>query len=140
MNFLNYFLSAIIISSAGFAGAYIAKSTKEEMPTAIKYFPLIQTTILLIISAVLINTLSVSIALKAAVYAPIALAFLKTPRKVALIFLAVALYLAPDKNAFFTISALSLLFVLTEGSFMAAEKIVLKKIAGDGLSTSKDNL
>ena len=140
MNLLNYVLSALIISSAGFAGAYIARSTKEEMPTAIKYFPIIQMALLLIISAVLINSLPASVALKAAVYALIALSLLKTPRKIALLFLAVALYLAPDKSTFFTVSALSFLFVLTEGSFLTAEKIVLKKIAGDGLSTSKDNL
>ena len=124
---LNYALSLLIIFLGGVAGAYIAKSAKEEMPTAIRYFPVIQAAILLAALAVLINGLPAGIATKAAVYAPIALSLVRAPRKIGLVFLAVSLYFSADKNAFFIISALSFLFALTEGSFMIAEKTVRKK-------------
>jgi len=69
MSFLIYLISAVIAFSGVIAGAILAFNTKEEMPTAKKYFPLLQKILLIAMVAVLLNYFNISVVIKVIIYA-----------------------------------------------------------------------
>lgn len=77
MSFLIYSISALIAFSGVVAGAILAFNTKEEMPTAKKYLPLLQKILLIAIVAVFLNHFKMGIIIKVIIYALVIFAIYK---------------------------------------------------------------
>jgi hypothetical protein len=77
MSFLAYPLASAVAFSGLFVGAFLARSAKEEMPTASRYFPWVQKFILVAIAAFLLNYFSLGIAARVVCYAVVILLLLR---------------------------------------------------------------
>ncbi|MBS3133209.1 hypothetical protein J4470_03725 [Candidatus Woesearchaeota archaeon] len=117
MSFLIYSLSAVIAFSGVIAGAVLALNTREEMPTASKYLPLMQSIIFATSVAVFLNYFKLNIAVRILVYAAVIFVLLKKQRLNFYPALAALFFsLGQSSQGLFTISALVFLYGLPAGS------------------------
>ena len=73
------FAAAVVISYLGLlAGFILATMTREELPTAKKYFPWLEKLVILVVAALVMNFFSISIIFKAAAYALLLLFFIRS--------------------------------------------------------------
>jgi len=79
MSFLLYSIAAIIAFSGLLAGVFLALHTKEEMPTAKRYFPWAQRILILIMVALFFDHFKVMLFFKIAIYALIVFSIVRKP-------------------------------------------------------------
>ena len=123
------FAAAAVVSYLGLlAGFVLASLTKEELPTAKKYFPLLQRLIILAVAAVAMEYFSFSIFVKTAAYL-LLLLFLAVSIRTSFyyaVFGVVAFFVSASQNALLVLSSLVFLFGLLSGSIYF-ERNVKKK-------------
>jgi len=138
MTFLTYSLAAIIAFSGLIVGSILALRTKEEMPTAKKYFPLLQKILYVAIIAVFLNHFKVGIIIKVIIYAIVIFAILRAKVLNSYFIIAVFFFfLGQSEKSLFMISLLVFLYGFPTGSLLviyskkmkwpeAVKKIILK--------------
>jgi hypothetical protein len=120
MTFLSYALAVAVVFSAPFIGAFLALHTKEEMPTARKYFPLAQNLLLLLLVAVVLDSFGVALTLRILAYVLTLAALALLPPVNAYPLFAFAFFLVFGmQEALFAVSALVFLYGLPAGSMLA---------------------
>ncbi len=118
MQFLQ-FAAAVVVSYLGLlAGFILASMTREELPTAKKYFPWLERLVVLAVAAVMMNFFGLNVAAKAAVYVLLLLFFIYgySTRLVYSAFGAVTFVASKNSAIFLTTAALVFLFGLLSGS------------------------
>lgn len=119
MSFALQFSALAVVSYLGLlAGFFLASVTREELPTAKKYLPLLQRLIILAVAAVSMEYFSVSIFVKAAVYL-LLLLLLATSVRISFyyaVFGVLAFFVSASQNTLLVISSLVFLFGLVSGS------------------------
>lgn len=113
------FAAAAIISYLGLpAGFFLAFLTKEELPTARKYFPWLQRIVIIAAAAAGMGFLSVGLAVKIAVYAVLLLLIaVKINAQLFYALFGVLLFASgKDGNSLLALSSLVFLFGLVSGS------------------------
>ena len=126
MTFLQYVLAAFVAFSGLFAGAYVARLAKEEMPKASGYFSWFQKILLIIIVAVSLNLSSAGLVVRLVVYA--ALAFFLLGGRVRNVYPLMGLFFFfAGASGLFEISTLVFLYGFPTGSLFM---INLKKSEG----------
>lgn len=111
------FLAATLVSYLGLPlGFCLGFLTKEEMPTARKYFPVLERIVILAIAAITLDSLGVALAARAAVYALfLLLSLFAIPLPI--IYCLVGITLAVSRNdRVLLISSLVFIFGLLSGS------------------------
>ncbi len=134
MNFLQYALAAVIAFSGLIVGVFLARFTKEEMPTGSRYFPLLQKIIFMAIAVVLLSTFNIALPIKAAIYAIIVILLLRFYSTSFYPLLGVAFFLLGQQSAtLFEAAVLVFLYGFPVGSLSASGKKIntletLKKV------------
>jgi hypothetical protein len=117
MSLLQYSIAAVIAFSGVVIGAILAFNTKEEMPTAKKYLPLLQSIIFVTIVAVLLNYFKLNIAVRVLVYAAVIFVLLRRQRLNLYPVLAATFFLlGQSSQSLFMVSALIFLYGFPAGS------------------------
>ena len=122
------FAAAVVISYLGLlAGFILATMTKEELPTAKKYFHWLEKLVILAVAAFTMNFFSINIVAKAAVYALLLLFFIYSynAKFVYAAFGAAVFAVSRNSSMFLITAALVFLFGLLSGS--KSFKISLRK-------------
>lgn len=113
------FAAAAIISYLGLlAGFFLASVTKEELPTARKYFPWLQRLAIIAIAAVVMDFFNVNTGLKIAAYV-LMLLVIAVGLKLQFFYAAFGVLLSAaskDKNMLLVVSSLVFLFGILSGS------------------------
>lgn len=123
------FAAAAVISYLGLlAGFFLASLTREELPTAKRYFQLLQRLVVLAAAAVAMEYFSVSIFVKVAVYLLLLLLLAVSIRTsfYYAVFGVVVFFVSASQNALLVLSSLVFLFGLLSGSIYF-ERNVKKK-------------
>ena len=121
MSFASFlqFSAVVIVSYLGLlAGFVLASVTREELPTAKKYLPFLQSLIILAAAAVAMEYFSVGIFVKVVVYLLLLLLLairIKT-RPYYAVFGVLAFFVSASQNALLVLSSLVFLFGLLSGS------------------------
>mgnify|MGYP001246428768 CR=1 FL=1 len=117
MTFLTYLLATVVAFSGVIAGSMLALNTKEEMPTAKKYFPLLQKVLFIAVIAALLNHFKLAIIVKVIVYLLVLFIILRKKQYNFYPFIAVIFFLlGQSQQSLFTISILMFLFGFPTGS------------------------
>lgn len=122
MIFLQYTLAAIIAFSGLFVGAYLARATKEEMPTASRYLPWMQKILVIAIVAFFLNILPVNLIIKVLIYALLIVSLLKTPLTNMYFLIGFIFFMLANSDHLFTISTLVFLYGFPTGSLFIINK------------------
>ena len=127
------FAAAAVVSYLGLlAGFFLASLTKEELPTARRYFPWLQRLVILAIAAVAFDFFGFSLALKAVSYALALLIILILKINLTMLYAAfgVALFaVSSSGNTLMVISSLVFILGIISGSdYFAKEVRKLKKV------------
>ena len=135
MSLLAYSLSAVVAFLGLFVGAFLARATKEEMPTATRYFPWLQKILFLIMVAVFFQHFKVSIIIRFVIYAVLLFSLLRKETINFYIVLAVFFFMLGQANqSMFTVATLIFLYGFPTGSLLVAKgkklsrQKVIKKI------------
>lgn len=113
------FAAAAVISYLGLlAGFFLASLTKEELPTAVKYFPWLQKLVILAAAAIAINFFGFGVVVKIVAYSFVLLLFaLKISTTHIYVILGILLFaVSSSSNALMVVSALVFIFGLFVGS------------------------
>ena len=129
---LAQFAAAVVISYLGLlAGFFLASITKEELPTAKKYFPWLERLVVLAVAAFVMNFFSVQIVAKAAAYGALLLfiVFSGNTKILYAAFGAAIFAVSGDSNMLLVTAALVFLFGLLSGSDSFNVKLRKKDMA-----------
>ena len=113
------FAAAVVISYLGLlAGFFLATMTREELPTAKKYFPWLEKLVILAVAAFTLNFFNVNIFAKAAAYVLLLLFFIYSynTKFVYAAFGAIVFAVSKNSSMFLITAALVFLFGLLSGS------------------------
>ncbi|MCH7902728.1 hypothetical protein IIC68_03165 [archaeon] len=123
MTFLTYSAAAVIAFSGVFAGAFLTFFTKEEMPTARKYFPWLQKALFLAIIAILFDFFKVNGIIMLIAFILILFMIVKKQTMNSYPLLAIIFFLLGQGNeSLFMISALIFIYGFPTGSLFAKQK------------------
>jgi len=122
MTFLAYSAAALIAFSGIFAGAFLTFFTKEEMPTARKYFPWLQKALFLVMIAIFFNFFKVNGIIMLIAYILILFMIVKKQTLDYYPLLAIIFFLLGQGNeSLFMISALIFIYGFPTGSLFATQ-------------------
>lgn len=142
MQFLQ-FAAAVVVSYLGLvAGFFLASMTKEELPTAKKYFPWLQRLAIIVIAAVSMRLLEFSLPARLASYAALLVLLAARPglQLFYALFGAAVFAAARDSNALLITSSIVFLFGLLSGSSGFNLKTRKKDLAKAAVKLFVDNL
>ncbi|MFH1182472.1 MAG: hypothetical protein V1702_05930 [Candidatus Woesearchaeota archaeon] len=124
MDFLSYFLTAIVSFLGLATGAFLAFISPEEMPTGRKFFPLLQRIILVAIAAIFISIFVENIYIRIILYiAAILLLSIRLKPEIIYPLLAFPFFFSStNPNAFLAIAILVFVYGLPTGSLYAAKR------------------
>ena len=126
------FAAAAIISYLGLlAGFFLASLTKEELPTARKYFPWLQRLIIIAIAAFVLDFFSINLTLRIVIYALLLLA-VAVSLNLQFFYAAFGVLLfaaSRDKNMLLVLSSMVFLFGLLSGSVYFDSRVKRKSAA-----------
>jgi hypothetical protein len=123
MTFLEYSASAIIAFLGIFIGAFLTFFTKEEMPTARKYFPWLQKALFLAMIAIFFNFFKVQGLIVILTFLLILFVIVKKQTVNYYPFLAILFFLLGQANqSLFMISALIFIYGFPTGSLFSQQK------------------
>ncbi len=120
------FAATAIISYLGLlAGFFLASATKEELPTAKRYFPWLQRFVIIATAAVVMDFLNISLVLKIAAYALLLLivAVGINTQFYYTIFGALLFAVSKSQNMLLVVSSMVFLFGLLSGSIFFDSKV-----------------
>lgn len=122
MTLVQYLIAVFVAFSGVLVGAFLACSAREEMPTARKYFPLIQAVLFAAVAAFALDYFSVSLLLRIAAYVAL-FPFLLFWKFDFYPFLAVFFFLlAHSSQSLFAVSVLVFLYGFPAGSLFVVRK------------------
>lgn len=127
MSFLQYVIAAVIAFSGVIAGAVLALLTKEEMPTAKKYLPLLQKVLLISTVVVFLNYFKIGLIIKIVVYALLIFTVLRAKTLNFYPVLAVLFFLlGQSSQSLFLISLMVFLYGFPTGSMYVINNKIRK--------------
>ena len=127
MSFLQYVIAAVIAFSGVIAGAVLALLTKEEMPTAKKYFPLLQKVLIISTVVVFLNYFKIGLIIKIVVYALLIFTVLRAKTLNFYPVLAVLFFLlGQSSQSLFLISIMVFLYGFPTGSMYVINNKIRK--------------
>ncbi len=130
MQFLQ-FAAAVVVSYLGLiAGFFLAAMTREELPTAKKYFPWLQRLVIIVVTAVSMRLLEFNLVIRLAAYAALFVLLAVKPNLQLFyaLFGAAVFAAARNSNALLITSSLVFLFGLLSGSSSFDARIRKKDI------------
>ncbi|MBI2145124.1 hypothetical protein HYU18_02270 [Candidatus Woesearchaeota archaeon] len=133
MQFLQFAGAAVIAYLGLPAGFFLAYLTKEELPTARKYLPVLSSLLFVAVMVLVANYYKFGLALKVVVYAAAIALSIRANSAILFLVLGIALGLASEKDSqALVIAALVFLFGLVSGSvvFPAFQRARLSRKAG----------
>ena len=117
MTFITYLLAALVAFSGVIIGAVLALNTREEMPTARKYFPLLQKVLFVAIISVFLNFFKFGLVIKLLIYALVIFSILRKPALNSYVILAVIFFLlGQGQQSLFLVSIFIFLYGFPTGS------------------------
>ncbi|MBI2550289.1 hypothetical protein HYV83_03870 [Candidatus Woesearchaeota archaeon] len=123
------FAAAVAVSYLGLlAGFFLASATKEELPTARKYFPWLQRLVIIAIAAVVMDSFNFNTGLKVAAYA-LLLAVIAVGLNLQFFYAAFGVLLfvvSKNQNTLLIVSSMVFLFGLLTGSIHFDSKVKKK--------------
>ncbi|MBI2580270.1 hypothetical protein HYV85_00500 [Candidatus Woesearchaeota archaeon] len=140
---LSQFAAAVVISYLGLlSGFFLASLTREELPTAKKYFPWLEKLIILAVAAFVMDFFNVHVAAKAAAYALMLFFFVYSCslRLAYVAFGAAIAAVSKDSNTLLVVAALVFLFGLLSGSGYFGSKLKRKDAVRGAAKVFANNL
>ncbi len=140
---LSQFAAAVVISYLGLlSGFFLASMTREELPTARKYFPWMEKLIILAGAAFVMDFFSANIVARVVVYIVILLFFIYgyNLKLVYAAFGAVVAAVSKDSNTLLVVAALVFLFGLLSGSGYFDPKLKRKDVVRGAAKVFVSNL
>lgn len=137
------FAAAVVVSYLGLlAGFVLAHLTREELPTAKKYFPWLEKLVILAVAAFAMNFFGIAPAARAVAYALLLLFFIHgyNLKLVYAAFGAAAAAEAKDSSAFLIIASLVFLFGLLSGSSSFGPRVRKNDLAKAAVKLFLNNL